>query len=90
MALNPKCPPKHEASNVGDIARQLAPHVPGNVNDVLDALESVLSCFSRRGHAEIKVFVNPNKPYESRVYPVEAEANVKIRSARELLKRWGR
>lgn len=66
------------------------PALPHNENEVLDALEEVLSIFNRRGHAEVKVFVNPNQPSASRVYPVSAADNDKVKRAREVIKRWGR
>lgn len=67
-----------------------SPTLPHNPNELLDELASVLSVFSLRGHAECKVFINPNQPSASRVYPVSGEANEKIKHAREVLRRWGR
>lgn len=66
------------------------PALPHNENEVLDALEEVLSIFSRSGHAEVKVHINPNQPSITRVYPVGEADNDKVKRARKVVRRWGR
>lgn len=73
-----------------EASRQHVTMPPGNVNDVLDALERALAVCGRRrvGWPEVKVTVGKNL---SRVYPLADDEDVAaIKFGRELLKRWGR
>jgi hypothetical protein len=66
------------------------PALPHNENEVLDTLESVLSIFSTRGHAEVKVFIKVKRARSESAERLASVSSERREQRQEVLRRWGR